>query len=610
MSREAAANVLRVASKKSTSGGGYRLLLKDSAIYGVGNIVQKFLSALLLPLYTVFLSPADYGVLGMVLTTSSLIYVVINIGFDVAYTRFFFDDDSPEHRNNVITATFWAWTVYPAIVLVLLALVMPQLSRALMGQPGYTFYFDLGLIYLFFSNWYSLPLMLFRLEHRPLTYLSFMIAQIFVQVPLTVVLVTVVHLHVLGVLIGNAVALFVLNTAGIPFYWRRLTWRVDTRLLKQMIGMALPATATGLVFFILKFSDRYFVMRYWGQTQVGLYTTANTLSQPIYLALVAFNLAWPQWHYAHLKDEARHKRLVADSATYFLLLCVLLLAGLGVFMPGWIRLLTARPAYWSVGPATLVLGLAMVLNSAYNVFWVGANVAKKNRLVPAVVGAGSLVNLGLNIVLIPRWGIIAASWTTVAGFAVLAVLMLLVSRRYYVIPYQWSRFAKMALAGAVTLAAGFVVQRLSGESVYQPFWHVMTSELLKVPTLALFPLTLIVTRFFTPGEKAAIRRFARRTLSRLRRHPAPSAAVPAAGEPLAATGSLSSASAHSPANPLSVVNPLSVANPLPQPAEPSPAAVPSAAPLADLSLEDAHRLEDDEFAAERAVRDLNAQDPQ
>jgi len=441
--------------------------------------------------------------------------------------------------------------------------------------------------------------MLFRLEHRPLTYLSFMVTRIAVQIPLTVVLVTTFHLHVLGVLIGNAVTSFVINTAGIPFYWRRLTWRVDTHLIRNMLAMALPATTTGLVFFILKFSDRYFVMRYWGQAQVGLYTTANTLAQPIYLALVAFNLAWPQWHYAHLKDEAKHKRMVADSATYFLLLCVLLLAGLGVFMPGWIRLLTARPAYRSVGPATLVLGLAMVLNSAYNVFRVGTMVAKKNRLVPAVVGAGSLVNLALNIVLIPRWGIIAASWTTVAGFAVLAVLMLLVSRRYYVIPYQWSRFAKMALAGAVTLAAGFAVQRVSGESVYQPFWHVMTRELLKVPTLALFPLTLMVTRFFTPGEKAAIGRFARRAVGRLRGHrPVPSAGVTPAVEPASAASALSAVG--------SLAGPGSAM----QATGPAPAAEASVTPLADLTPEDAHRLEDDEFAAERAMRDLNEQDPQ
>jgi hypothetical protein len=253
----------------------------------------------------------------------------------------------------------------------------------------------------------------------------------------------------------------------------------------------------------------------------------------------------------------------------------------------------------------------MVLNSAYNVFWVGANVAKKNRLVPVVVGAGSLVNLALNIVLIPRWGIIAASWTTVAGFAVLAVLMLFVSRRYYVIPYQWSRFAKMALAGTVTLAAGFAVQRLSGESVYQPFWHVMARELLKVPTLALFPLILMVTHFFTPDEKVAIGRFARRAVGRLRGHrPVPSAAVPAAGDPLATTASLSSVTAHSSANPLTATTPLAVASPLAQPDETSPAAVPPAAALADLTPEDAHRLEDDEFAAERAVRDLNEQDPQ
>ena len=92
---------------------GYSLLLKDSVIYGAGRALQKFLVALLLPLYTAFLTPSDYGILGMVVTVTTFLDVFVTLGFDVAFSRFYFDDKSPQARRRVITNVFYVSTVYP-----------------------------------------------------------------------------------------------------------------------------------------------------------------------------------------------------------------------------------------------------------------------------------------------------------------------------------------------------------------------------------------------------------------------------------------------------------------------------------------------------------------
>ena len=106
---------------KKPKSQGYSLLLKDSVIYGAGRALQKFLVALLLPLYTAFLSPGDYGILGMVVTVTTFLDVFITMGFDVAFSRFYFDDKSPRARSRVITNVFYVSTVYPLILLGVLA---------------------------------------------------------------------------------------------------------------------------------------------------------------------------------------------------------------------------------------------------------------------------------------------------------------------------------------------------------------------------------------------------------------------------------------------------------------------------------------------------------
>ena len=79
---------------------GYSLLLKDSVIYGAGRALHKFLVALLLPLYTAFLTPSDYGILGMVVTVTTFLDVLVTLGFDVAFSRFYFDDKSAAARSR------------------------------------------------------------------------------------------------------------------------------------------------------------------------------------------------------------------------------------------------------------------------------------------------------------------------------------------------------------------------------------------------------------------------------------------------------------------------------------------------------------------------------
>jgi O-antigen/teichoic acid export membrane protein len=412
--------------------------------------------------------------------------------------------------------TFYVDTIWPFLFLGSLALVMPWLSGVIMGGPGYTVYFELMLLNEFFVNWSDLPFTLFRLDHRPWRYLTFTLVRVFIQIPLTVALVTVVHLGVLGVLIAVCVTSFTLNVVAIPTYWRRIHFFWDGRLFKEMLAFASASLFGSVAFYVLNYSDRYFVRVFTDIVQVGLYSSAFMLAQPVYFAMNSFRLAWPQWHYSLLHDPPRHKRLVARGFTYFCLLAVSIIVVLGVFMPLWVRLLLRKPDYWSVGPATLVLAFSTLFFGAYYIMAVGANVMKKNRLIPVVVAVAALLNVGLNVVFIPRYGYIAAAWSTLIGFVALTFLMRAVSQHYYRISHEFGRLIKISAATAATLVAAWLIAKGTGESVYAPIDTLVLDQLYKLPALALFPATLLALRFFTLGELPALKRIALQLLHPLR----------------------------------------------------------------------------------------------
>ncbi len=498
--------------RKKAGSHGYSLLLKDSVIYGAGRALQKFLVALLLPLYTAFLTQADYGILGMVVTVTTFLDVFVTLGFDVAFSRFYFDDKGEAARRRVITNVFYVSTVYPLILLGTVGVLMPQLAPLLLGREydaGDWRYFAVALATLFFSNLNDLPFTLFRLEHRPWIFSAYTIGRVLVQVPLSIVFVAVFDWGPMGVLLANLFTAAGMQCGLLPTYIRKIDWRWHGQLMRPMLAFAVPALFTGVSFYWLKLSDRYFLLHYQGKAVVGLYTVAYSLSQPLYLTLMAFRMAWPQWHYAKLHEPERHKRMVARSSTYFLALNALLLVLMGAFMPLLVHTFL-NERFWSIGPTTVVLSLSVVVYAVYFVFWVGSNVAKKNRMIPVFFLIASGVNIGLNFLLVPRYGMYAAAWTHVAGFAILAVTVYFYSEKWYPIPYEWRRLLKIVLATVLTLAAAWGIARAFGQSVYMPYGELVVSSLAQVPALLVFPLVLFATGFFTPGERDKLRRaFAR-----------------------------------------------------------------------------------------------------
>jgi O-antigen/teichoic acid export membrane protein len=514
--------------------GGYRVLLSDSVIYGTGRALQKLLVALLLPLYTAFLTRGDYGILGMVVAVTTFLDVFVTLGFDVTFSRFYFADTTLAGRRKVVTNVFWVSTVYPALLLGACGLLLPYWAPLVLSgdySAGDWRYFAVALLTLFFTNLNDIPFVLFRLEHKPWVFTAYTLARIVVQVPLSIVFVAVFKWGAMGVLLANLFTAVGLQVSLLPTYVRKLNLLPDRKVMRPMLAFAVPAMFTGISFYWLKFSDRFFLMRYQGIKEVGLYTVANALAQPLYLVLTAFRMAWPQWHYAKLDDPPEHRRIVARSSTYFLALNGLLLVLLGAFLP-LISHVLLNERYWGVAGVTFVLTLSIALYAIYTVFWVGANVAMKNTMIPVFVLIASAVNVGLNFVFVPAYGMWAAAWTTVAGYAILAVTIYFYSERYYHIPFEWTRLVKMLGATVLSLAGVGAVMWATGLRTAMPLDELVWCTVATLPAVALFPLTLVLSGFFTSGERRRLRQAWGRVGGV--RTPAPSLAEPESAEEEAA----------------------------------------------------------------------------
>jgi O-antigen/teichoic acid export membrane protein len=133
---------------------------------------------------------------------------------------------------------------------------------------------------------------------------------------------------------------------------------------------------------------------------------------------------------------------------------VMVALGLALSLPDVLRLVSRNEAYHRGAPIIPIMVLAYLFQGFFLLASVGIAIAKEARYYPMITAAAAALNIGLNLWLIPRFGIMAAAWATVAGYALMAFMGVTISGRLYPIPVQWGRIASTLVAAIACFLIG------------------------------------------------------------------------------------------------------------------------------------------------------------
>jgi O-antigen/teichoic acid export membrane protein len=254
-----------------------------------------------------------------------------------------------------------------------------------------------------------------------------------------------------------------------------------------MNRFGVPLMPTALFLWVTNFSDRFFLVKLSDTAEVGLYSVGVRIASAMVLLLTAFRLAWPAFAYS-IEDDREARRTYAYVLTYLVLVTTWVATGLTLLSP-WIVDWLAAPAFASASRVVGPLAFAAVAFGGYIVVAIGLGRARRTQFNWVVTGAAAAVNVALNLILIPPYGMMGAAVATVAAYATMFVGMSWWGQRVYRVPYQWRRVLTAALAGAALAVAGKLVG----------------GGLAVALVLALaYPLALLPLGFYLPAERRAI----------------------------------------------------------------------------------------------------------
>lgn len=484
------------ASAKPDQGLGeaLRRLTGASAIYGLGSILMRGLNLLLLPLYTRYLSKGDYGIVSLCATIMAILGVVYPLGLQGALTRVYYSARDLEDRR-ARSGTIWSTILlFAGAVALVINQTGPILAGWLVPDVPFHPYIRLALWTAYFATFSLVPLVLLQIKERPFAYVLTSTGTSLFTAAAVVGGVVGLRMGAYGYLLGGLIGAM---AGAVPYTWlalRNVTPGLRWSLLQPALRYGLPLVPHALATWILELSDRVLLARFASMADVGVYSVGYQLGSAMSLPIAAFTAAWvPFLFKSAATDGSAADHRLARLATYYAAVLCSIALGWALVVRHAIGIIAA-PAFHDAARVSPWVIAGYVFNGLYILpigllFW-----RERTSLIPLVTLVAGTVNVAMNLLLLPRFGMIAAAWSTCVAYGVMLCLAWRAGRQVYAFPYEHRRLATIVLLALALYGTATVI------SLPDPRLEMASQAALWL----LYPVGLFLLGTFEPSEVAAV----------------------------------------------------------------------------------------------------------
>ena len=468
--------------------GKFKTLLGHTLIYGLGNYGIKIIGFLLIPLYTRYLSPEDYGVMALISMYTQALFVLMNIGQRVTLFRVYYERDTEEHRERVVAASLWIVLLVAIPISSLPLGFSTEISEWLTGTGAWWLLVAIGTGTVLAKILLRMPFSIMRAGDQSKRYAIWSLLRNGLATGLALGFVAVLHMGATGVILSQFVGEFIMCLLLIGTTLRMLRSGFRWGDIKEQLVFGLPLVPAGIAAFALDLADRWFLRTYHNVEDVGIYSLGYRFGEIITFVVTAFQLSWPQFLFSHRK-EPNAPQLYSQMTSYYLAILAFLWLGLAAFSPELIAIM-APPTYAAATAIVPIVALAMCLDGVTFMINIGPPFFKRTILRTYTICTAAVINLGLNFLLIPKYGAIGAAWATFFGFLVQAIMTFILSRRLYPVAYEWTRLGIVVASAGGVYGATFAV---AGDDL---FFRLFIKSFLVIA----YPAALLYCGFFETSD--------------------------------------------------------------------------------------------------------------
>ena len=440
----------------------YQRFARDVAIIGITQVLTSLGGFILLPLITKTLGAYDYGIWAQISITISLLTPMALLGLSMALVRFLSAEKDPERiREGLYSIIVFVLFTGSGISFLVLLLSDP-LAVSVFGDITTSPYIKAGSFLILLSALNQLALFYFRISRQTRTFAIFTIFRVFGQLFLVLALL-LSGFGVMGVILAHLTvdaALFVVAMVRIitqvGFALPKFTY------LTEYLRYSLPLTPNSLIRWITDSSDRYLIGFFLGVGSVGIYSAAYAIGNLVQLFISPIQfILFPTL--SKLYDEGKSndvKVYLSYSMKYFLFIAIPAVFGLTVLSKPLLEIFTS-PEFVPGSSVIPFIALAGLMAGVFQIVINITHLVKKTQFNLVIHVIAAVINVILNVLLIPMIGILGAAIATTLSYLVMVIICTIVSFRYITFNLHWDFIIKSVAASGI-MAGGIIFMQPAG----------------------------------------------------------------------------------------------------------------------------------------------------
>ena len=427
-------------SEEIHQGNQFKKIFSHGSWYLAASIFTKATSLILLPIYTRYLSPADYGIQSSLHSIQQLFPLFVSLYVDAAFARYYFLEKtiSPRRVKELYSTHFWFIYIWGGGVVVTGLLVAPYTFQSLLDLPFYP-YMMLTVIPPLISQLALLGNIFLRsnLKAKEISILNFLV--FLCSTAIILILLVPYEMGIQARLYGMAFAA-ILNLGY--FLWvsvrsSLLGFCFDWTVLKRSLVYSIPLIPNIAAGWITGLSDRLILAYYGRISEVGLYAVSAQLALIVYMINDAMTqVQGPISMSALTSNREAGKKQISEFLSFYIWIILLFYLGVTFFSKEVLYLLVDEK-FHSAYRLVAILAYLYVMSGVYRIFTNVISFHEKTWVISTGAILSAMVNLALNFILIPHFGQLAAAWASFFSVFFYSLWIVCWAQKYDPIPINY-----------------------------------------------------------------------------------------------------------------------------------------------------------------------------
>jgi O-antigen/teichoic acid export membrane protein len=459
MSGSSAHEAIQPTPRAPESGFSMTGVGKHAVVYGLGTLAGKAISFLMLPVYTRYLTPADYGIMGLIEMTLDVISILAGAQIALGVFRYYHKARTADEADAVVSTAFIALSVSYALVGSCCAIAAPWLSALLFGETTHTDLIRIASARVGLQSLVIVPFTYLRMKDRSTLFVAANLASLFIGLTLNIVLVVFLGIGVLGVFLSGLTATLVVGVVLSGWVLTRVGLRFSRSATRDLLRFGIPMIGMQFATFVMTFGDRYFLQAFGGEEVVGRYHLAYMFG--FILAMVGYMPFEQVWAPKRFEVVGRADRdaVFANGFLYSTCWLVTIAVGMALFIDDVFRVMT-QPGFYSAASVVPIILAAYVLQGWAGIHDIGILVREQTGYLTVANWIAAAVALAAYAVLIPSYLGLGAAIGTLCSFFTRWSLTYYYSQRLWPVRYRWRPVLRLASIAVGVVLVGMVLPEL------------------------------------------------------------------------------------------------------------------------------------------------------